>query len=257
MQEFASAWTPHPGTAASAFEVQNERFLKINLGGGVVGSTGGRALDFVWIKMGTMVAHVGGGEVKFEREGVLEHGFRHAMKKAFTSEGADLVRAHSKSRAPVSLFLAEQGKSVVLLRLAGDSVVVNGNDLLAFEPTGIKHTITMMRNLSALVSGGLFNVRLEGHGFVAILAHGKPIVLPVSSGHPPVFTDPQATVAWSGSLVSDFHTDVSFKTFIGRSSGESFQMKFVAPQAHNNGFVVVQPYEEVPRPEASKGASSG
>ena len=249
MQEFASAWTPYPGTAASTFEVQNDRFLKINLGGG-------GPLHFVWIKMGTMVAYTG-GEVKFEREGVLEHGFRHAMKKAFTSEGADLVRASSKSGAPISLFLADQAKSVVLLRLVGDSVVVNGNDLLAFEPTGIKHTITMMRNLSALVSGGLFNVRLEGHGFVAILAHGKPIVLPVSAGHLPVFTDPQATVAWSGSLVSDFHIDVSFKTFIGRSSGESFQMKFVAPQAHNNGFVVVQPYEEVPRPEASKGASSG
>ena len=243
MQEFASAWTPQPGTAA--FEVQNDRFLKINLGS---------PLNFVWIKMGTMVAYTG-GEVKFEREGVLEHGFRHAMKKAFTSEGADLVRASSKSGSPVSLFLADQGKSVILLRLDGDSIVVNGNDLLAFEPTGIKHTITMMRKLSSVVSSGLFNVRLEGHGFVAILAHGKPIVLPVYAGYPPVFTDPQATVAWSGSLVPDFHTDVSFKTFIGRSSGESFQMKFIASEAHNNGFVVIQPYEEVPRPEVA--GSSG
>lgn len=217
------------------FEVVCDRFLRVNLGGGS---------PMVWMKMGTMVAYT--GEVKFEREGRLEHGLKHAMKKAFTDEGAELVRAMcAKSGAPAQLFLADEGKSVLLLRLTGDAIVVNGNDLLAFEPS-IKHKITMMRKMSSIVSGGLFNVRLEGQGFVAILTHGKPVSLPVGPGLPPVFSDPEATVAWSGNLVPDFHTDVSFKTFIGRSSGESFQMKFVAPDGH--GFVVVQPFEEHPPP---------
>ncbi|NWN98462.1 MAG: AIM24 family protein, partial [Bacillus sp. (in: Bacteria)] len=44
----------------------------------------------------------------------------------------------------------------------------------------------------------------------------------------------------SGNLQPEFQTDVSFKTFIGRGSGESIQMRF-----QGDGFVIVQPYEEV------------
>jgi uncharacterized protein (AIM24 family) len=38
----------------------------------------------------------------------------------------------------------------------------------------------------------------------------------------------------------EFKTDVSLKTFLGRGSGESIQMMF-----NGDGFVVIQPYEEV------------
>ncbi len=58
--------------------------------------------------------------------------------------------------------------------------------------------------------------------------------------NPLVYTDPNATVAWSGNLQPNIKTDVSLKTFFGRSSGESLQMEFVG-----DGFVVIQPYEEV------------
>ncbi len=125
------------------------------------------------------------------------------------------------------------------MELAGESFFVNGNDLLCFTPT-LKHEITMMRKVSAIASGGLFNVRVSGSGLVAIVSHGKPLVLRVTP-QSPVFTDPQATVAWSGSLTPEFKTDMSFKTLLGRGSGESFQMAF-----HGDGFVVVQPYEEAP-----------
>ncbi|MCO5568628.1 hypothetical protein L7F22_022327 [Adiantum nelumboides] len=238
LQEFAqqhAMGAPGMMSGGHPFEVINDRFLRVNLGS---------AMPMVYMKMGVMVAYT--GDLKFEREGILEHGFRHAMKKALTDEGATLVRAScSKSGAPSQLFLADEGKSVLLLRLTGDSIVVNGNDLLAFEPS-IKHKIAMMRKMSSIVSGGLFNVRLEGQGFVAILTHGRPVTIPVGPGLPPVFSDPEATVAWSGNLVPDFHTDVSFKTLIGRSSGESFQMKFVAPKGA--GFIVIQPFEEHPPP---------
>ncbi|GIW75417.1 MAG: hypothetical protein KatS3mg104_0480 [Phycisphaerae bacterium] len=55
-----------------------------------------------------------------------------------------------------------------------------------------------------------------------------------------MYTDPNATIAWSGNLMPKFRTDVSLKTFLGRGSGESLQMVF-----NGDGFVVVQPYEEV------------
>jgi uncharacterized protein (AIM24 family) len=121
--------------------------------------------------------------------------------------------------------------------LQNESVFVNGNDLLAIQD-GLTRDITMMRKMSAIASGGLFNVKVAGSGLIAVATHGRPLALRVSPGKP-VFTDPQATVAWSGNLQPEFKTDVSFKTFLGRGSGESFQMMF-----QGEGFVLVQPYEE-------------
>jgi uncharacterized protein (AIM24 family) len=88
------------------------------------------------------------------------------------------------------------------------------------------------------MSGGLFNIRLEGTGMIAITTHYTPITLQVTP-EMPVMTDPNATVAWSGGLNPSLKTNVDFKTLIGKDSGETFQMKF-----KGNGFVIVQPYEE-------------
>ena len=95
-----------------------------------------------------------------------------------------------------------------------------------------------MGNAGSIMGGGLFQVRLSGTGHVAITTHGEPLTLLVKPGHP-VFKDPNATVAWSGNLTPTIKTDISLKTFIGRGSGESFQMKF-----EGEGLVVVQAYEE-------------
>ncbi|MFD6443031.1 AIM24 family protein, partial [Peribacillus sp. NPDC060186] len=129
-------------------------------------------------------------------------------------------------------------KKISILQLNGESISVNGNDLLAFEPS-IKWDIKMMRRIAGLLAGGLFNVRLEGKGMVAFTSHYEPLTLIVER-ESPVYTDPNATVAWSGDLQPEFVTDVSLKSFFGRGSGESVQMKF-----EGQGFVVVQPFEEV------------
>jgi len=97
----------------------------------------------------------------------------------------------------------------------------------------------MMRRIAGMASGGLFNIRVEGPGLVAITTHYVPITLRVVPGQP-VFTDPNATVAWSGTLEPAIHTDISFKTLIGRGSGETIQLRF-----EGTGWVVLQPYEEV------------
>ena len=203
------------------FELENERMLEVNLRGRV------------WIKMGSMIAYVGG--VKFTREGVLEHGMGKLLKKAVSGEGARLTKAEGTGK----VYLADSGKKITILNLAGEAIYVNGNDLLAFED-GIQWDIKIMRRVAAMVAGGLFNVRLEGKGMVAITTHHDPLTLKASASVP-VCTDPNATVAWSGSLEPEFKTDVSLKTFLGRGSGESIQMRFAG-----DGFVVVQPYEEHP-----------
>ncbi len=202
------------------FDVESSSFLQVNL-----------ASSMVWIKVGSMVAYT--GEIGFEREGAFDRGMGQFLKKTFTGEGAALSRATGTG----ALYLADRGKRVTVLALQGDSLFVNGNDLLAFQD-GIQSEITMMRKMSAIASGGLFNVRLSGHGLVAITTHHRPLALPVKPGRP-VVTDPQATVAWSGALTPEFKTDLQIKSFVGRGSGDSFQMKF-----EGDGFVVIQPYEE-------------
>lgn len=202
------------------FELETPRILEVNLDG------------LVWSKAGAMISYE--GQVKFEREGILEHGFGTMFKKAFTGEGTALMKATGNGK----LYLADSGKKIIILHLQNESIFVNSNDLLAFEPS-IKHEVKMMRKVAGMMAGGLFNIRCEGTGMIAITTHYEPLTLHVTPGKP-VYTDPNATVAWSGNLQPEFHTDISLKTFVGRGSGESLQMRF-----EGEGFVIVQPYEEV------------
>ena len=202
------------------FELERDRLLEVNLEGKV------------WTKMGSMVAYL--GDIKFTREGVMEHGIGKMLKKAVTGEGVSLTKAEGTGK----LYLADSGKKISVINLDNQSIFVNGNDLLAFEES-IQWDIKMLKKVAGLMAGGLFNVKLDGTGMIAITTHYDPLTLKVTP-ETPVFTDPNATVAWSGNLQPDLKTDVSLKTFVGRSSGESLQMAF-----KGDGFVVIQPYEEV------------
>lgn len=202
------------------FELDSDRMLDINLNGEV------------WIKMGAMIAYT--GNVKFVREGILERGIGNLLKKAVSGEGAALTKASGRG----SVFCADTGKKITILSLDGDAICVNGNDVLAFE-TSLSYDIRLMKRMTAMLAGGLFNVRLEGTGMVAITSHYDPLTLAVTPDQP-VVTDPNATVLWSGNLDPEFKTDIQFKTLLGRGSGESVQLLF-----KGNGFVVVQPHEEV------------
>ncbi|MEC1104455.1 AIM24 family protein [Bacillus paralicheniformis] len=219
VDEFVSK-TQQEDKGEGLFEMETPRLLEVNLDGKV------------WAKAGSMVSYR--GRVKFKREGVFEHGIGRMVKKVFSGEGAALMKAEGNGK----VYLADQGKKISILNLKGDSIFVNGHDLLAFEPS-IDWGIKLMKRISGMLAGGLFNIKLEGTGMAAITSHYEPLTLIVTP-ESPVYTDPNATVAWSGSLQPEFVTDVSFKTFIGRGSGESIQMKF-----SGNGFVVVQPFEEV------------
>jgi uncharacterized protein (AIM24 family) len=207
---------------SEAFELESPNMLEVRLDGRV------------WTKMGAMVCYY--GDIKFAREGMFERGIGHFLKKAVSSENSTLAKAEGKGR----LYLADSAKRVTVLRLSGESIIVNGNDVLAFEDT-ISHGITMMRKVSGMMSGGLFNVKLSGSGLVAFTTHGQPMTLTVSPSQP-LTCDPNATVAWSAGLQTEIKTAISFKTLIGRGNGESLQQRF-----SGQGIVVVQPYEEIVR----------
>ena len=182
--------------------------------------------------MGSMIAY--DGMIKFTREGMLEHGIGKLLKKTLSGEGVRLTKAEGNGH----LYLADNGKKVTILDLRNESIFVNGNDLLAFQDS-VKWDIKMMRKITGMMAGGLFNIKLVGTGLIAITTHYDPLTLKVTPEEP-VITDPNATVAWSGHLMPEFRTDVSLKSFFGRGSGESIQMEF-----KGDGFVVVQPFEEV------------
>ncbi len=219
LQDFVEK-TEQQDKGEGLFELETQRMLEVNLA------------EKVWAKSGSMVSYM--GNIKFTREGIFEHGLGKMFKKALTGEGASLMKAEGQGK----LYLADQGKKITILYLNGESIFVNGNDLLAFEPT-VEWDIKLMRKVAGMLSGGLFNIHLSGRGMIAITSHYEPLTLKVTPSKP-VFTDPNATVAWSGNLQPEFVTDVSLKTFFGRGSGESIQMKF-----SGEGFVVIQPFEEV------------
>ena len=62
------------------------------------------------------------------------------LKKSFTGEGARLTKAEGVGK----LYLADAGKKISILNLAGERLFVNGNDVLAFQE-GLDWDIKLMR----------------------------------------------------------------------------------------------------------------
>ncbi|MDY7038067.1 MAG: AIM24 family protein, partial [Thermodesulfobacteriota bacterium] len=114
------------------FVLETHHLLDINLDG------------IVWTKTGSMVAY--SGDIKFTREGVLEHGVGKLLKKAVSGEGAKLTKAEGKG----TLYLADMGKNISILKLQGESIFVNGNDLLGFEDS-IKWDIKIMKKVAGML----------------------------------------------------------------------------------------------------------
>lgn len=203
------------------FELEKPAMLEVNLKN-----------QKILAKAGSMVAYI--GNIDFKREGLLSKGLGGLLKKAISGEGTSLMHATGTGK----LYLADEGKKVKIIKLQNESVFVNGNDVLALEDN-IKNEIKMLKSIAGMMSGGLFQVKLSGSGYIAITTHGEPILLRVT-GNQAVYTDPNATVAWSENLTPNIKTNLTFGSFIGRGSGESFQLEFFG-----EGWVLVQPYEEV------------
>ena len=203
------------------FELEKPQLLEVNLNN-----------QKIYTKAGAMVAYT--GNINYKREGMLDQGLGNLLKKAITGEGAKLMIADGTGK----LYLADEGKKVKVIKLNNEAIFVNGNDVLAFEQS-IKNDIKILKSVAGMMSGGLFQVKLSGTGYIAITTHGDPLLLKVSAGQN-VYTDPNATVAWSENLSPNIKTNLSLGNLFGRGSGESFQLEF-----KGEGWVLVQPYEEI------------
>ncbi|MFB6081948.1 MAG: AIM24 family protein [Halanaeroarchaeum sp.] len=179
-------------------------------------------------KAGSMVAHT--GDLSFTGKASAEGGITGFLKQAATGEGTPVMSVEGTGH----VYLADSEKKVQVLSLDdGESITVNGDDVLAFE-SDIDYEISRIDSLAGSFAAGFTNVSLAGPGRLAITTHGDPLVL-----QPPVATDPSATVAWSGTSPS-VQVNTNLSDMVGQESGERYQMNFTG----SDGFVVVQPYEE-------------
>jgi uncharacterized protein (AIM24 family) len=205
-----------PTESDETFQLENSYTLDVAVDGSVKA------------KAGSMIAHT--GDLSFTGQASAEGGITGFIKEAATNEGTPVMEIEGDGH----VYLADNEKKIQTLRLDdGDAITVNGEDVLAFE-SQVSYEISTIDSLAGSFAGGFTNVYLEGPGYVALTTHGDPIVL-----EPPVSTDPSATVAWSGTS-PDVDVNASLSDMIGQESGERFQMNF----GGNDGFVVVQPYEE-------------
>jgi uncharacterized protein (AIM24 family) len=229
LSQFVQSYTQHE--TGGTWQLENKKCLEVHLQG-----------NRVFSKAGAMVAYY--GDIKFERKGSGGNVGKF-LKQKMTGEGATMMEAVGNG----ILYLADQGKEISILQLNNEALSVDGRNCLAFSET-IAYDIQRVSG-GGMMAGGLWNLALQGQGYVAITTEGHPLVLGVSP-QVPLFTDADATVAWSSGLNIGIKTDVSWKTLVGKSSGESIQMQFAG-----QGFVVVQPFEEVGAAPSSGGSSGG
>lgn len=215
VQQFKSEHVP---TASDEpFQPENSYTLDVAVDGSVLA------------KAGSMIAYT--GDLSFTGRSSAEGGLTGFLKEAATGEGTPVMEVEGSGH----VYLADDGKKIQVLELGPeDSITVNGEDVLAFD-SDVSYEISTIDSLAGSFAGGFTNVFLQGPGYVAITTHGDPIVL-----EPPVATDPSATVAWSDTSPS-VQVNRSLSDMVGQESGERYQMNFEGP----DGFVVVQPYEEL------------
>ena len=217
--------------ATQAFTLQNSKLLKISL-----------QQVTVQAKLGSMVAYQ--GDVRFEHAG--SGGLGRMLKKAVTGEGTQLMKITGTGE----VFVADTAQDIHLIYLENDMITVNGPNLLAFD-AGIEWDIKRIQGgMAAAAAGGLYNMSLHGTGWVAILSDGPPVLLNVAQA--PTFADAQAAITWSSGVQIQPKVDANLKTFIGRGSGETFQLAF-----SGQGWVLVQPSEGRIVAPASGGGGGG
>lgn len=199
------------------FVLQSKKMLRAHLDGD----------DRIVASAGSMVAYQ--GNVKFGHKGSGSIG--NFLKKAVSGEDAPLMTVDGMG----DVFFARDSKEIFTILLEGESITVNSHSLLAFD-ANLKYDIRMTKSMAGTMAGGLFNIEISGHGYVAIVSHGQPLLLDCSQQQ--TFVDPQAALCWSTNLRPTFKNDMNLGSLIGRSSGESYQMAF-----SGQGFVVIQPSE--------------
>lgn len=199
------------------FVQQNKKLLKVNMQYGPIQA-----------KVGSMVGYQ--GDMRFENKG--SGGIGKMLKKAVTNEGVEMMQVTGAGE----LFLADSAQEVQIFYLENDMVSVNGKNVLAFS-SSIQWDVHRIQG-AGMLAGGMFNVSLQGTGYVAITTDGEPVALAVHEK--PTFADRNAAVLWTSGVQMSVRTDFSggLKSMVRGGTGESIQLAF-----GGQGYVLIQPSE--------------
>ncbi|TXS07205.1 AIM24 family protein [Streptomyces sp. col6] len=186
-------------------------------------------------RQGSMVAFR--GDLQFEHK---SQGIGGLLKRAVTGEGLPLMAVRGLGEA----WFAHEAANCFIVELEqGDSLTINGRNVLCFDPT-LAYEIKTVKG-AGMTGGGLFNSVFTGYGKLGLMCDGHPIVIPVTPQQP-VFVDTDAVVGWSAQLNTSLHRSQSVGSMIRGGSGEAVQLRL-----DGEGFVIVRPSELKPEKASS------
>lgn len=221
------------------FETINELTLKVTCSGS----------DVLFAKAGAFIAGENNGNKNYKFEKVLlgpqnniGQALLGSLARRVTGENLPLMKVNLNGDSIT--YYANYGQHVVVYHLApGETISVESENILAFSQD-CDYSVRFI-GVGILSQKGLATSTLTARGnnaYVAVLSDGNPIVLSNVTSHETISVDPDAVVCWVGNGHCDpsVTADASWKTFIGQTSGESYQFEW-----HGNSgvTVIIQPSE--------------
>ncbi len=221
------------------FETVNELTLKVSCTGS----------DVLFVKAGAFIAgdNAGAKNYKFEKvllgpqnnigQALLGH-----LARRLTGENIPLMKVNLNGDSVT--YYANQGQHIVIYHLGqGETISVESENILAFTQD-CNYSVRFI-GVGVVSQKGLATSTLTACGrdaYVAVLSDGNPIVLSNVGTYNTIAVDPDAVICWVGNGPCDpsITADVSWKTFIGQASGESYQFEW---HAGSNVTVIFQPSE--------------
>lgn len=232
------------------FETVNELTLKVTCSGG----------DVLFTKTGAFIAGENMGNKNYTFEKLLlgpqqnvGQALLGSLVRRVTGENIPLMKVTYQGDSVT--YFANFGKHVVIYKLAmGEIISVESENILAFTQD-CDYNVRFI-GCGILSQKGLATSTLTGKGnnaYVAVLCDGNPIVLSNVKNGSTIAVDPDAVVCWMSQndyCDPQIKTDISWKTFIGQSSGESYSFEW---NTHQPVTVIIQPTERagVPVPNSS------
>lgn len=221
------------------FETVNELMLRVTC----------RGRDVLYTKAGSFIAGENAGaknyrfdKVLFGPQNNLGQAVLGSLVRRVTGENIPLMKVELNGDSVT--YYANCGQHVVIYHLsAGETISVESENILAFTQD-CDYSVRFI-GVGVLSQKGLATSTLTARGqnaYVAVLSDGNPIVLSNVCSRDTISVDPDAVICWVGNGPCDprVTADVSWKTFIGQASGESYQFEWHGSQAVT---VVIQPSE--------------
>ena len=206
-------------------ETINELTLKVTCTGN----------DVLFTKAGAFIAgeNAGAKNYKFDKvllgpQNNLGQALLGHLARRITGENLPLMKVEFYGDSVT--YYANHGQHIVIYHLQqGETISVESENILAF--TQDCHYSVRFVGVGVLSQKGLATSTLTANGpnaYVAVLSYGNPIVVSNVSSHNTISVDPDSVICWVGNGHCDprVTADVSWKTFIGQASGESYQFEW-------------------------------